>query len=149
MWSGAPATCGRTPREAEVSTCLDAVGQVLVFNEASILDRMWTRAQLIEPSPETGVNNILISLVPAPGLEPGLPFGAGILSPLRLPVPPSGLSKRGRVFGGAEPISGRLTGATLTGQMKPVADNTTPEGRRQNRRVEVKILVSRGIAQTN
>jgi len=34
------------------------------------------------------------------------------------------------------------------GQMKPVADNTTPEGRRQNRRVEVKILVSRGIGQT-
>lgn len=33
------------------------------------------------------------------------------------------------------------------GQMKPVADNTTPEGRRQNRRVEVKILVSRGIGQ--
>lgn len=35
------------------------------------------------------------------------------------------------------------------GQMKPVADNSTPEGRRQNRRVEVKILVSRGITQTN
>jgi OOP family OmpA-OmpF porin len=34
------------------------------------------------------------------------------------------------------------------GQMKPVADNTTPEGRRQNRRVEVKILVSRGLTQT-
>jgi len=34
------------------------------------------------------------------------------------------------------------------GQMRPVADNTTPEGRRQNRRVEVKILVSRGLAQT-
>ena len=34
-------------------------------------------------------------MVPAPGLEPGRPEGQGILSPLRLPVPPrppSGLS---------------------------------------------------------
>src|SRR5512147_1970579 len=29
-------------------------------------------------------------LVPAGGLEPPLPFGKRILSPLRLPVPPSG-----------------------------------------------------------
>lgn len=32
------------------------------------------------------------------------------------------------------------------GQMRPAAENNTPEGRRQNRRVEVKILVSRGMA---
>lgn len=33
------------------------------------------------------------------------------------------------------------------GQRKPVADNTSAEGRQQNRRVEVKILVSRGMTQ--
>lgn len=32
------------------------------------------------------------------------------------------------------------------GQLRPVADNTSVDGRRQNRRVEVKILVSRGLA---
>jgi outer membrane protein OmpA-like peptidoglycan-associated protein len=31
------------------------------------------------------------------------------------------------------------------GQLRPVAENTTAEGRRQNRRVEVKVLVSRGM----
>ncbi len=30
-------------------------------------------------------------MVPTPGLEPGRPYGQGILSPLRLPIPPSGL----------------------------------------------------------
>ena len=29
-------------------------------------------------------------MVPAPRLELGRPFGQGILSPLRLPIPPSG-----------------------------------------------------------
>ena len=29
-------------------------------------------------------------MVPAAGLEPARPFGLGILSPVRLPVPPSG-----------------------------------------------------------
>jgi outer membrane protein OmpA-like peptidoglycan-associated protein len=33
------------------------------------------------------------------------------------------------------------------GEMKAAADNTTKEGREQNRRVEVKILVSRGLTQ--
>lgn len=31
------------------------------------------------------------------------------------------------------------------GELRPVADNSSPDGRRQNRRVEVKVLVSRGI----
>lgn len=32
------------------------------------------------------------------------------------------------------------------GELRPVADNNSPKGRRQNRRVEVKILVSKGMS---
>jgi flagellar motor protein MotB len=32
------------------------------------------------------------------------------------------------------------------GDLRPVADNSSAEGRRQNRRVEVKILVSKGMS---
>ena len=33
---------------------------------------------------------LLIDMVPGAGIEPARPNGRGILSPLRLPIPPSG-----------------------------------------------------------
>ena len=36
----------------------------------------------------SSMGNLIV--VPTPGLEPGRPYGQGILSPLRLPIPPSG-----------------------------------------------------------
>jgi outer membrane protein OmpA-like peptidoglycan-associated protein len=35
------------------------------------------------------------------------------------------------------------------GDLRPVANNGTVDGRRQNRRVEVKILVSKGMSGTS
>ena len=40
------------------------------------------------------------SRMPAAGIEPALPFGKRILSPLRLPIPPSGRTARPRTYGG-------------------------------------------------
>ena len=39
----------------------------------------------------------------------------------------------------------RMVTAFGYGQLRPAADNGSPEGRRQNRRVEVKILINKGI----
>ena len=36
------------------------------------------------------IQGVKKEVVPAPGLEPGRPFEQRILSPLRLPIPPSG-----------------------------------------------------------
>ena len=36
------------------------------------------------------IQGVRKEVVPAPGLEPGRPFEQRILSPLRLPIPPSG-----------------------------------------------------------
>ena len=43
-------------------------------------------------SEKTHRGKCLSSLVPGPGIEPGRPYGHGILSPERLPVPPPRLA---------------------------------------------------------
>ena len=72
-----------------------------VVSAESKWSKFGAKNQTGDGSRENVFCNPLIYLVPEAGLEPAHPYGRGILSPLRLPIPPLGQGGKTRAYEGA------------------------------------------------